>query len=108
MKSPDFFDVEKFPAITFKSTKVEKVGEGNLRITGDLTIHGVTRQVALEVDGPTPEVKAQGRTRMGAAATTKINRKDFGLMWNRPIETGGVVVGDEVAITIDVELIRKS
>ena len=108
LKSPNFFDVEKFPTITFKSKKAEKLGEAKFRIVGDLTIHGVTKEVALDVDGPSPEVKAQGRSRIGASATTKINRKDFGLMWNRPIETGGVVVGDDVAITIDVELTRRS
>lgn len=107
LKSADFLEVEKHPAITFRSTKVERAGEGKLQVTGDLTIRGVTKPVALSVEGPTPEVKAQGRARMGASATTKINRKDFGLVWNRPLETGGLLVGDEVGITIDVELMKK-
>ncbi len=109
LKSADFFDVEKFPILTFKSTKVERAGEGKLNLTGDLTIHGATRPVVFAVEGPTPEIKGPGgRPRMGASATAKINRKDFGLEWNRPLEAGGWVVGDEVTITIDVELIKKT
>jgi polyisoprenoid-binding protein YceI len=78
-------------------------------VTGDLTIHGVTREVVLNVEGPTPEVKDPwGNIRRGATATTKINRKDFGLTWNAVLETGGVVVGDEVSITIDVEAVRAA
>ena len=108
LKSADFFDVEKFPALTFKSAKAERAGEGRLNLTGDLTIHGVTRQVVLAVEGPTPEIKGPGgRARMGASAAVKINRKDFGLRWNRALEAGGWVVGDAVTITIDVELIQK-
>jgi polyisoprenoid-binding protein YceI len=109
LKSPDFFDVEKFPSLAFKSVKVDRAGEGRLRIAGELTIHGVTKPVVLDVEGPTPEIKGPGgRARMGASATTRINRKDFGLQWNRPLEAGGWVVGDEVSITIDVELIQQS
>ena len=107
LKSPDFFDVAKFPTITFKSKQWYREG-GALRIKGDLTIHGVTKEVVLDVDGPTPEVKGMGGARIGATATTKINRKDFGLTWNRPLEAaGGVLVGDEVTITIEVEASRK-
>jgi polyisoprenoid-binding protein YceI len=109
LKSPDFFDVAKFPTITFKSTKIAADGKGKLKITGDLTIHGVTKSVVLNVEGPTAESKDPwGNTKIGAAATTKINRKDFGLGWNKALETGGVVVGDEVSITIDLELNKKA
>jgi polyisoprenoid-binding protein YceI len=108
LRSADFFDVAKFPTLTFKSTKIEPAGAGKLRMTGDLTIHGVTKSVVFDVDGPSASIKEQaGGSRVGASAATKINRKDFGLMWNRMIEAGGVVVGDEVAITIDVELVNR-
>jgi polyisoprenoid-binding protein YceI len=106
LKSPDFFDVAKFPTITFKSTKITK-GEGNaLKAEGDLTIHGVTKPVVLNVEY-TPETLAGGKTVRGLTATTKINRKDFGLNWNRTIEAGGVMVGEEVSITVEAELHRK-
>ena len=106
LKSSDFFDVEKFPTITFKSTKVTK-GEGNaLKVDGDLTIHGVTRPVVLKVEY-TPETLAGGQMRRALTATTKVNRKDFGLLWNKAIEAGGVMVGDDVAITVEMELIRQ-
>lgn len=108
LKSADFFDVEKFPTLTFKSTKIEAAGAGQAKMTGDLTIRGVTKSVVLDVTGPTPEVKdLSGGVRLGASATTTINRKDFGLLWNRALEAGGVLVGDEVKVTIDVELIKK-
>jgi polyisoprenoid-binding protein YceI len=108
LKSPDFFDVGKYPTITFKSQRALASSDG-LKLTGDLTIHGVTREVTLEVDGPTPPVKDPwGNTRVGASATTKINRKDFGLRWNQALETGGVMVGDEVRITLDVELVEEA
>ncbi|WP_224364121.1 YceI family protein [Hyalangium versicolor] len=109
LKSPDFFDVEKFPSITFKSKKVEKAGEGKLKVTGDLTLHGVTKEVALDVTGPTSEVKDPwGNTRSGVTASTKLNRKDFGLNWNKTLETGGVLVGDEVSVVLDLSLIKKA
>jgi polyisoprenoid-binding protein YceI len=105
LRSADFFDAEKFPTLTFKSTKVEPAGAGKLRMTGDLTLRGVTRQVVFDVDGPTPAVRDnRGNQRVGASATATIGRKDFGLVWNATLETGGVVVGDEVKITLDVEL----
>jgi polyisoprenoid-binding protein YceI len=108
LRSPNFLDVAKYPAITFKSKRVEKTGNGTLKMTGDLTIHGVKKEVALNVEGPTPAIKDPwGNTRVGGQATTKINRKDFGLVWNQSLETGGVLVGDEVEITIDVEILRK-
>ncbi|MGZ6139374.1 MAG: YceI family protein [Myxococcaceae bacterium] len=107
LKSADFFDVEKFPTITFKSTKITK-GEGNtLKAEGDLTIHGVTKPVVLNVEY-TPETPAAGMTIRGLTATTKINRKDFGLVWNKSIEAGGVMVGDDVAITVEAELHKKT
>jgi len=107
LKSADFLDVEKFPTITFKSKKVEKAGEGKLKVTGDLTIRGVTKEVVLDVDGPIAPVSAFGGQKSGATATTKINRQDFGVSWNKALDGGGVVVGDEVAINIEVELSLK-
>jgi polyisoprenoid-binding protein YceI len=107
LRSPDFFDAQKYPTITFKSTKVQKAKNG-LRVTGDLTIRDVTRPVVLDVEGPTKPVKDPvGTVKIGASATTKLNRQDFGLKWNRPIEAGGVVVGDEVKITLDLEFNQK-
>lgn len=107
LRSANFFDVANYPAITFKSIRVDKAGEGKYRVVGNLTMHGVTKEVVLDVDGPTPEVQAQGAFRAGASATTKIDRKDFGITWNRALDTGGVVVSDEVRINIEVELVRK-
>lgn len=107
LRSPDFFDVAKFPKITFVSKSISKAGTGNLQVKGDLTIHGVTKEVVLAVEGPTMESKDPwGNIRKGATATTRINRKDFGLTWNAALETGGVLVGDEVNITLEVELIK--
>ncbi|MEG9437757.1 YceI family protein [Edaphobacter sp. HDX4] len=106
LKSADFLDVEKFPTITFRSTKVE-MHEGGATLTGNLTIHGVTREIVLDVEGSTQEIKDPwGKQRMGASATGKLSRKDFGLIWNAALETGGVLVGDEVKINIDVEVVR--
>ena len=108
LKSPDFFDVEKFPTITFKSKKVEKTTGGGLKVTGDLTMHGVTKEVVLDVDGPvTPIVDPWGNTKSGASATTKVNRQDFGVSWNKTMDKGGLVVGNDIAVSIDVELVRK-
>jgi polyisoprenoid-binding protein YceI len=108
LRGPNFLDVMKYPTIVFKSKRVEKTGNGTLKMTGDLTIRGVTKEVVLTVDGPTPAIKDPGGNfRVGGQATTKINRKDFGLVWNKTLETGGVVVGDEVEITIDVEIYKK-
>lgn len=108
LRSADFFDAATYPAMTFVSKKVTKAGKGRLKVTGDLTLHGVTRQVVLDVEGPSKESKDPwGNIRKGATATTKINRKDFGLNWNKALETGGVVVGDEITITLEVEMIRK-
>jgi polyisoprenoid-binding protein YceI len=107
LKSPDFFDVASNPTITFKSKSVEKTGAG-FKVTGDLTLRGVTKEVVLDVDPLSPQVKDPGgNARTGTTARTKINRKDFGVSWNRALDSGGVVVSDEVAITIDVELLQR-
>ena len=108
IRTADFFDVENHPTITFRSKRVEKAGEGRLRVVGDLTLRGVTKEVELDVEGPTPEIQQQSTFRRGAAATTRINRKDFGVNYHRALDNGGVVVSDEVRITIDVELVRKA
>ena len=108
LKASDFFDVAKYPTITFVSKKVIKDGPDRLKVIGDLTIHGVTREVTVNVEGPTQEVKDPGgNLRRGATGTAKINRKDFGLTWNRALETGGVVVGEDVDISVEIELIKK-
>ncbi|MFL5322173.1 MAG: YceI family protein [Myxococcaceae bacterium] len=105
LKSPDFFDVEKYPTITFKSTKVAKGGPNKLKVTGDLTIHGVTKPVVLDVQGPSPVMKDPwGNEKRAVMATTKISRKDFGLNWNKTMESGGVLVGDDVNIELNLEL----
>jgi polyisoprenoid-binding protein YceI len=107
LKSPDFFDAEKFPTMTFQSKTVTKKGEGEYAVAGDLTIHGVTKPATFAVEGPSaPGKDPWGNTRIGLSATTKINRKDFGLGWNAALETGGVLVGEDVAITLDVEFIK--
>jgi polyisoprenoid-binding protein YceI len=109
LKSADFLDVANFPVISFVSKKVEPHGAGEYLVKGDLTIHGVSKEVTLRVEGPTAEVKDPwGNMRAGAAATTKINRKDFGLGWNVALEAGGVLVGEEISITLEVELIHKA
>lgn len=108
LRSDHFFDVAHFPTMTFKSKKVEQVAPGKLRVTGDLTIHGTTKEVVLDVDGLTAPVKDPwGNQRVAATATTKINRQDYGVKWNAKLDNGGVVVGDDVNITIDVEMIQK-
>lgn len=107
LKSADFFDAEKYPTLTFKSTKVTKKGEDELAVAGDLTIHGVTRNVVFEVEGPSAPMKDPwGNTRVGLSATTKINRKDFGLTWNAALETGGILVGEDITINLEVQFIQ--
>ncbi len=114
LKSADFFDVEKHPSITFKSTKVEKVkgAKEKLKVTGDLTIKGVTKAVVLDVTMPATETKLPkemgGVVKRGAVATTKINRHDFDISWNSKLDGGGVVVGDQVAITLEIELNKRA
>jgi polyisoprenoid-binding protein YceI len=108
LKSADFLDVEKYPALTFKSTKVKSTGAGELEIAGDLTLHGVTRPVVLKVEGPTEETKDPwGNLRIGASGTTKIKRSDFGLTYNAVLEAGGFLIGDEVKIELEVSLIKS-
>ena len=107
LKSADFFDVEQFPRLSFRSTQVKWTGDDELAVTGDLTIHGVTRQVTFQVEGPTAAGKDPwGNTRIGLSAATKINRRDFGLTWNAALETGGILVGEDVTITLDLEFVK--
>ena len=107
LKSADFFDAETFPTLAFQSTGISQRGDGELAVAGDLTIHGVTRNVVFTVEGPTAPAKDPwGNTRVGLSATTRINREDFGLTWNATLETGGILVGDEVTITLDVEFVK--
>lgn len=109
LKSADFFEVEKFPTITFVSKEVVKSGDDSFEVVGDLTIRGVTRTIDLNVEDVTPEMKdPYGFYRRGASARTKIMRSDFGLKYNAPLETGGVLIGDEIQITIDTELVRQA
>jgi polyisoprenoid-binding protein YceI len=109
LRSADFFDTATYPTLEFKSKRIERVSEGSYRMIGDLTMRGVTKEVVLEVSGPTPEIKDQrGNSRMGASATTRVNRKDFNILYNSIVEGVGVVVGDEVNIAIDVELIKRA
>jgi polyisoprenoid-binding protein YceI len=106
LKSSDFFDVGNYPAITFKSTKVESAGSGKLSVTGDLTIRGVTRQVVLGVTAPKNPIRDPwGLQRTAVSGSTKINRQDFGVAWNKTLDAGGVVVSDVVEISLDVEMI---
>lgn len=108
LKSADFLDVRRYPVIAFRSTKIVSTGDSSYDLTGDLTIRGVTREVTLRVESLTPEVKdPDGRLRRGASASARIARKDFGLTWNAVLESGGFLVGDDVDITIDVEMVRK-
>ena len=107
LKSPDFFHVEKFPTMSFKSTGIKVVRSGELSVEGDLTIRDTTRKVLFTVEGPTAATKDPwGNTRVAVSATTKINRTDFGLTWNAALETGGILVGDEVTITLDVQFVK--
>jgi polyisoprenoid-binding protein YceI len=107
LKSADFFDAEKFPTFTFKSVAVHQDAPGEVAVTGELTLHGVTRTATFAVEGPSAPAKDPwGNIRVGLSATAKINRKDFGLTWNSALETGGVLVGEEVTITLDVQFIK--
>jgi|HubBroStandDraft_6_1064221.scaffolds.fasta_scaffold407433_2 polyisoprenoid-binding protein YceI len=107
LRSPNFFDVAKYPTMEFKSSKIMKNGD-KLQLVGDLTIHGTTRSVTLDVDGPTaPTTDPYGNQRRGLSASTSINRQDYGLRWNNRMGTGEAIVGDTVKIQIDAELIKK-
>jgi polyisoprenoid-binding protein YceI len=109
LRTADFLMVEKYPTITFKSVKIEPAGPGRLRMTGNLTIRGVTKPVVLDVAGPSETVKGpEGAIHVGASATTTIDRRDFGLRWNRVLEAGGLLVGFQVAITIDIEIVSRA
>ena len=108
LRGPDFFDVEKYPHITFKSKRVSGTGS-KLQVMGDLTLHGVTREVTLETEVASSELKdPYGQIRIAASAITRINRRDFGLTWNAALEAGGVLVGEEVQITIDAAFIKQA
>ncbi len=108
VKSADFLDVAKYPTIEFKSNSIAPSGDGELNIKGDLTLHGVTKPVTLKVEGPTAESKdPYGNTRIGASGTTKIKRSDFGVVWNAPLETGGVALSDELKIELELSLIKS-
>jgi len=107
LRTDKFFDVAKYPTMTFKSKKVEQVAPGKLKVTGDFTLHGVTKEVVLDVEGPTPPVKDPwGNQRAAVSASTKINRQVYGVKWNANMDNGGVVVGDDVSITLDVEMVK--
>lgn len=109
LKSEDFFDVAKFPTATFKSTKIQKAGKNKLKMTGDLSLHGVTKSVILDVEGPTESHKSpSGRMVRGVRATGKIDRKDFGIGWNKVLDNGGVLVGNEVSLELNVEIVEKA
>ncbi len=108
LKSEDFFDVKRYPEMKFKSKSVEVAGPGKLKVSGDLTINAITRPVVLDVDGPTPPIRdPQGREKVGVNATTKISRKEFGILYNPIMEGGGVTVSDEVSIVLEIELFRS-
>jgi polyisoprenoid-binding protein YceI len=108
LKSADFLDIRRYPFMTFSSTKIVLTGDGSYDLTGDLTIREVTREITLQVESLTPEIKdPDGQFRRGASASTRIERQDFGLTWNAVLESGGFLVGDDVDITIDVEMVRK-
>ncbi len=108
LRSAEFFDIQHYPTMKFKSTHVEAAGQGKLLVTGNLTINAITRQVVLNVDGPNGPIKdTNGREKLGLNATTKVSRKEFGILYNPVMETGGVAVSDEVTINLDIELIRN-
>lgn len=108
LKTAEFFDVKRYPVMRYKSKRIDAAGPGKLKVTGDLTINAITRQVILEVEGPTPPIRdTQGREKIGVSGLAKISRKDFGILYNPVMETGGVAVSDEVAISLEVELIRN-
>jgi polyisoprenoid-binding protein YceI len=108
LKSADFFHHEKHPTMTFHSTRAEKKRGGEYAVSGDLTLHGVAKPVVFTVEGPSePNKDPWGNTRIGLSATTKINRKDFGLTWNSALEAGGILVGEEVQITLEVQFIQS-
>jgi polyisoprenoid-binding protein YceI len=108
LRSPDFLDADRFPTITFRSTKVEDLGEGKLRVSGDLTIHGVTRPVVLDTEYAGRAQDPWGNDRAGFAARAAVDRTDFGLRWNQALETGGVLVGNKVEIELELEAVAAA
>jgi polyisoprenoid-binding protein YceI len=109
LKSADFFDVEKFPTLSFKSTNIDSTGGADYAVTGDLTLHGVTRPITIAVeDVSQPSKDPWGNLRIGFSGTTKVNRKDFGLTWNSALEAGGVLVGEDVTITLEIQFIKAA
>jgi len=109
LKSPDFFDAEKYPQLTFMSSRTIRRSDGEIVVSGPLTIHGVSKEVEFVLEGPTPPVKDPwGNTRIGVSATTKINRTDFGLNFNATLETGGLLVGEEVTIHLELEFVQAA
>ena len=108
LKSANFFDAAQYPTITFKSTKIERISAAKMKVAGNLTIHGVTKAVVLDVEGPSGAIKdPYGKTRVALNATTTVNRMDYGVKWNAKMDGGGIVVGDDVNINIDLEMIKK-
>jgi polyisoprenoid-binding protein YceI len=108
LKSPDFFDAAKYPEITFKSKKVAKVSDTKFQVTGDLSMHGVTKEVVLDVEGsPKPFNDPMGNRKLGGVVSMKLNRQDFGVQWNKTLDGGGMVVSDNVDVTIDIELVGE-
>lgn len=108
LRSPDFLDVAKYSTMTFRSKKIAKVGDGRYDVTGDLTLHGVTKPVVLTVEGPSGVIKdPMGAEKAGASVTAKINRKDFGIAWQKTLDGGGLMIGEDVAITIEIEAVKK-
>jgi polyisoprenoid-binding protein YceI len=108
LRSADFFDVEKFPTLTFVSSKIERASDDGYVVSGDLTIRGITKAVTLEVEGGEQVKDPWGGTRTGFSAKTQVNRKDFGLTWNVALEAGGFVVGDKIEITLEIEAVKKA
>jgi polyisoprenoid-binding protein YceI len=108
LRSSDFFDAAGFPTITFKSKRIEVLGPGRFKLIGDLTMRGRTKEVVLDAEGPTDAVNAQGSQRIGVTATTTLNRQDYGVSWSRTMDGGGYVVGDDVKVTIELELIKQT
>jgi len=109
LKGPDFFDVARYPQMKFKSIRVEAAGAGKLKITGELTINANTKPIVLHVDGPSPSIRdPRGNEKIGLSASTRISRKEFGITWNEVMESGGIAVADEVAISLDLELIKNT
>jgi len=109
LKTADFFDVAHYPLMKFKSKRVEKAGEGKLKVTGDLTINAITQEVVLDVEGPNGPIRdPRGNEKIGVHASTQVSRKQFGIIWNEVMESGGIALADEVAISLDLELIKNS